>query len=643
MAMIKGRSSKDGLCKLEACGFDSRIARTRRILSVLATVVVLILIASVVPERVNADEGWVIKSFDVAYTILDDGSVDVVEDIQVDFGGLQKHGIFRDLVVEQKYDTKSCTTCKPGDEYNRVYKVSIAGVDDGQRAWPYETSRQGADLQIKIGDPDKTVSGPQRYRIRYRLSGALNSQADLDEFFWNVTGNKWPVPMEKVTVVAGAPAISKVTCFQGRASTQQCSSQVSGNRATFATTRRLAPGEELTIVVGMPKGAVTVPPPTLVRVKPIEEQIRDFIGLKPMPIGAALLVGVLGVGMVVRYWWANGRDRWLGDVQYLSGATEEQPKPLGAKDTIVVEYTPPEVENRRRLKPAEIGTLMDEKADTLDVSATIVDLAVKGYLRITEIPKEGLFGKKDWQLDKLKPADHEMLGYEVTLFNALFDDGDSVEMSDLKNKFYTDLAKVKETLYAQVVTGDQFFSGSPETTRTVHYVAAAVVMALGVGAIILLGNLGIGAIIGVPIVLAGVLLLAFAGAMPRRTGRGREYFRRSLGFRQYMTIAETERQRFNEEANIFEKYLPYAIVYDCVEKWAKAFEGLEGQPATQTNGWYVGSGVFMASTFSRDVNSFSSSISTAIASTPGGSGGSGFSSGGGFSGGGGGGGGGGSW
>ena len=224
-----------------------------------------------------------------------------------------------------------------------------------------------------------------------------------------------------------------------------------------------------------------MPPPTLVRVKPVEEQIRDFIGLKPMPIGAALLVGVLGVGMVVRYWWANGRDRWLGDVQYLSGATEERAKPLGAKDTIVVEYTPPEVENRRRLKPAEIGTLMDEKADTLDVSATIVDLAVKGYLRITEVPKEGLFGKKDWKLDKLKPADHELLGYEVTLFNALFDDGESVEMSDLKNKFYTDLAKVKETLYAQVVTGDQFFSGSPETTRTVHYVAAAVVMALGVG------------------------------------------------------------------------------------------------------------------------------------------------------------------
>jgi uncharacterized membrane protein len=591
---------------------------------------------------VHADEGWVIKSFDIGYQIMDDGSVDVVEDIQVDFFSLQKHGIFRDLVVEQKYNTANCTTCEPGSDYNREYKVSIAGVDNGQTGWKYETSREGAHLRIKIGDPDKTVSGPQRYRIRYRLYGALNAQTDLDEFFWNATGDDWPVPMEKVTVVVAAPAIAKVTCYQGRNSTQQCNAQLGGNRATFATTRRLASGEELTVVVGMPKGTVAVPPPTLVRVKSPAEQFRDFVGLEPLPITAALIVGVMGVGAVMRYWWLNGRDRWFGDVHYLTGDKNERRKPIMAKDTVVVEYTPPEL-NGRRLKPAEIGTLLDERADTLDVSATIVDLAVKGYLRIEELPKEGLFGKNDYKLEKLKPADHEMAGYEVTLFNALFDDGDAVEMSDLKNKFYTDLAKVKETLYAQVVTADQFFSGSPEKTRTAHYIVAAVIMALGVGAAILLGNIGVGAIVGVPVFLAGLLLLGFAGAMPRRTGKGREYFRRSLGFREYMTIAETDRQKFYEEENIFEKYLPYAIVYDCVDKWAKAFEGLEGQPATRTSGWYVGPHAFAASTFSRDINSFSSSISTAIASTPGGSGGSGFSSGGGFSGGGGGGGGGGSW
>jgi uncharacterized membrane protein len=127
--------------------------------------------------------------------------------------------------------------------------------------------------------------------------------------------------------------------------------------------------------------------------------------------------------------------------------------------------------------------------------------------------------------------------------------------------------------------------------------------------------------------------------MPRRTGAGRETYRRSLGFRQYMVVAETDRQRFNEDANIFQDYLPYAIVYGCVHQWAKRFEDLGIKP--ETSSWYVSPAAFSAVAFSNDISSFSSSISSAIASTPGGSGGSGFS--GGSSGGGGGGGGGGSW
>jgi uncharacterized membrane protein len=189
------------------------------------------------------------------------------------------------------------------------------------------------------------------------------------------------------------------------------------------------------------------------------------------------------------------------------------------------------------------------------------------------------------------------------------------------------------------------FAGSPQKVRQTNLIVACVLIAAGIGGFVFLGGLG-AAIIAAPVVLAGLLLLALSRAMPRRTATGRELFRRVLGFREYMEVAETDRQRFNEEAGIFEKYLPYAIVFDCVDKWAKAFEGLEGQPA-QTSGWYVSSGgsfgsrAFSAAAFSSSIASFSSSISSAIASTPGGSGGSGFS--GGSSGGGGGGGGGGSW
>jgi uncharacterized membrane protein len=109
-----------------------------------------------------------------------------------------------------------------------------------------------------------------------------------------------------------------------------------------------------------------------------------------------------------------------------------------------------------------------------------------------------------------------------------------------------------------------------------------------------------------------------------------------------MVVAEKDRQAFAEKEHIFADYLPYAIVYGCVDQWAKAFEGIDLKAVT--SGWYVGNQytMFSAMNMSRDLSSFSSVVSTAIASTPGGSGSSGFS-GGGSSGGGGGGGGGGSW
>jgi uncharacterized membrane protein len=149
-----------------------------------------------------------------------------------------------------------------------------------------------------------------------------------------------------------------------------------------------------------------------------------------------------------------------------------------------------------------------------------------------------------------------------------------------------------------------------------------------------------GALIGVPIAALGGLVLILARLMPRRTAKGSEALRRILGFRLYINTAEQSRQEFNERANIFAAYLPYAIVFGSVEKWARVFRDIDTAQATK--GWYVGPGPFIAADFSRSLESFSSSVSSVIGSTPGNSGGSGFG-GGGFSGGGGGGGGGGSW
>ena len=354
----------------------------------------------------------------------------------------------------------------------------------------------------------------------------------------------------------------------------------------------------MTIVIALTKGSVDVQPLHLVKQKSDAEKARDFLGIAPLPIAGAVFLGILGIMGVGRYWWLTGRDRWYGDVHYLTENQQATTRPLFAKDTIVVEYMPPELERRkRRLRPAEIGTLLDERADTLDVTATIVDLAVRGYLRITEVEKTSIFGKKDYKLEKLKDADGDLLGYEASLLNRLFDDGSTVDMSDLKNEFYKDLAKVKDMLYTQVVSEDKFFPKNPETVRNYHMVGGIVIIVAGVGLAILLGNAIGAAVLGIPVILSGLLLLLFSAKMPRRTAAGREMYRRILGFREYMTVAEKDRQRFNEERNIFQEYLPYAMVYGCVDKWAKAFEDMGIQP--DTSGWYVSPYPFAALAFTR--------------------------------------------
>lgn len=478
------------------------------------------------------------------------------------------------------------------------------------------------------------MRGLQRYQISYRLGGAMNAFTGHDELFWNTTG-VWPVPMAGVEIVVRLPGGAGVTatCYQGYSGfTEECAHAVDGASATYRTSRELYPGEQVTIVAGWQKGIVAVGPPVVKD----RVSIDDFFTFDLLEFALSAVVTGLGSGFLGVMWWRFGRDRAYTTIHYLTGNPAEHTRPLWARREIVVEFLPPD-----ELRPAQMGVLLDERADTLDVTATIIDLAVRGYLTIEEIPKKGWFGSRDWELKKgAGKAGDVMLTYETTLWDSLFRDREAVRISKLKNTFYTTVNSVKSGLYKDAVKAG-WYSRNPETMRGVW---------LGVGAGLLVAGaaLTVGAawlfarpLIFAPVAVCGLVLMLFSNAMPRRTAKGSEALRRVLGFREYVATAETHLHEFNEAQNIFARYLPYAIVFGCVEKWAEAFAKIGVNVATQTAGWYSGVHAFNATAFGREMRSFSSGVSSAIASTPGSSGGSGFS--GGSSGGGGGGGGGGSW
>ena len=569
-----------------------------------------------------------IAAYDVQIAVEPTGSLVVTETIDYDFGFAQRHGIYRDVPVRLHYDGR----------YDRIYPLKILSVE-GSEGTPdeYKTENAGNDKRIRIGDPDRRITGAHRYTIVYRVDAALNGFPEHDELYWNAIGTEWSVPIQQATVRVTTPSdVIQVACFGGgRGSALPCSSaDRAGNVAGF-TQSGLGAGEAVTVVVGFAKGAVPEPAPVL------DERWSVARAFSVTPATAAasivLLVGaVLGVATLA---WRTGRDRRFAgspvDVAYATAGQEEAVAPsLGpfGGGEIPVEFAPPD-----GLRPGEVGTLVDEAANTLDVTATIVDLAVRGYLRIDEIPKKGWFGKPDWTLTKLKEGEG-LKGYERSLLTGLFEDGDEVKLSSLRNSFVTRLRRVQDALYEDAVA-QGWFVGRPDKVRTKWRIIGAVTVVLSLALLVILAALTHAALVAVPLVVGAVVLLAAAKRMPRRTAKGTGVLRRVQGFRRFIVESEKDRARFAEQQHLFSEYLPYAIVFGATDKWARAFAGIGDELPVQE--WYGGTHAFTAASFSHSIDGFAVTTAGTITSTPAGSGSSGFS--GGFSGGGGGGGGGGSW
>jgi hypothetical protein len=566
------------------------------------------------------------ERYDVEITIERSGAILVTETIVQDFGATPRHGIYRDVPERLRYD----------DTYDRVYPITVVEVRTSPGT-PDDLHTEHVDgfLRIRIGDPDVTVTGRHTYEITYRVEGAMNRFETHDELYWNAIGDGWAQEIGQARVTVRAPAaITRVACFAGLSgSSSGCDrAQIVDGAATFVQ-RDLAVFNAFTIVVALPRGTVESAAPIL------EERwsLDRAFARTPLTVGVALggtVVVLVAVGVVA---WRRGRDRrYRGSPvdQVMGGAgLGEQAVPLFESGSAPVEFAPPE-----GLRPGQIGTLLDERADTLDVAATIVDLAVRRYLVIEEIERRGWVAKPDWKLTRRPGPDPDLLPYERRLLQALFRDGDEVQLSALRNRFADELREVREALYDEAVRRG-WFVRRPDRVRGAWGAAGLSVLLIGVGLTIALARSTHVALLGLPVVVGGIALTAVSGSMPRRTAKGTALARRVAGFRHVIETADTHMARWAEEEGVFTRYLPYAIVFGCTERWAKAFADLAtGEPDTP---WYVSSRPFAPADLGERIDGFTVMTRGIIASTPGGAGRSGF--GGGVAGGGGGGGGGGSW
>ena len=519
----------------------------------------------------------------------------VSERITYDFGYLRKHGIFRDIPI--RYGRGA------SPDYRIALDVEEVTVDDGDKV-PYKLSHEGPNLRIRIGDPDRTLKGEHVYRIVYRVRRGLLYFNDHDEIYWNATGNAWPVPINRARAQVVFPNGSETAsvdtaCYTGPQGSRAVDCDVARRRtyADFVAKRPFGVGEGLTIVVGLPKGIIQEPSP----LKKFLDRTSDYLSgwfLFPM----AALVGM------IRLWRTRGKD------------------PKGY-DAIPVRYEPPE-----GITPAELGTLVDEKADLQDITATLLHLAIRGYLEIEEVKSEKFLfvHSKDYRLKKLKPADASLKEYERLLHEGIFGTAETVLVSSLKNEFYKKLPGIQKALYQEVSGKGGYFPLSPEKVRQAYVVGGAVLAIIGI--LLGIGKFYAGLAPAISLGLAAAIVLSFAPFMPRKTTKGRQAYEQILGFKEFVGRVDAgrlERMKLND-AGHFEKVLPFAVVLGVAGVWAKAFAGLYTTPPS----WYRSSDPTGFSTvhFVDSLGDSMKSIGGTMSSSPGGSGsglGGGGSSGGG--------------
>lgn len=608
--------------------------RRVRILAVIGILAALVFGPA---SMASAATGERVVSWITTYDVKADGTARVTEQLTWQFAsGQDAHGIKRQIITRQGYDPQP-------DKY-RTYNLDDVSVESPTGA-PTDVQRteSGANTVLRIGDPDTTVSGTQKYTISYTLHGIVNKQSDgTTEFNMNVIGTQVGIPIDTVRVtVAGPGASSKAACYYGvQGSTTQCEASAGGD-ATFEASN-LQPYEGVTVVSAMPTSAFTNTDPILQEGSADQDDSSGLsadqkAALAKVGLAGGIALPVLAAGGMGALFWKRGRDeRYAGLTPGLTPTDGEGEVVRGGKQPIAVQFSPP-----AGVRAGLMGTVIDESADTVDVSATVVDLAARGYLRMREIEKKGLFSAGDWELTATQTQETEpLLQYEQVVLRGLFSQGSPVQLSALKNHFASTLANAKSEMYAETIHRG-WFRQNPAAVRARWQMLGALLIGAAIASFVFVANLAFAAI-GLPIglVLAGLIVIFMGRRMASRTALGSAVTAQSMGFKQYLETAEAGQIKFEEASQIFSKYLPYAVVFGIAERWAKVFgqvaeaAAAQGRPIVMPM-WYIpiNPGFSGFESIGSGVDAFGTVSAGTFVSTPGSSGGSGFG-GGGFSGGG---------
>ncbi len=431
------------------------------------------------------------------------------------------------------------------------------------------TANSAEGLEITYYFLDPLVNETASFALSYRVLGGLRSYSNGDQLWWiAIPQDKFGFPVRAASITVELPngfapreGVDPVVTYGAPADVS-----VSGSRVTATATRGVRADEALEIRVQYPhdpNGRVVSWQSEFDSRRAFEEGTLPLLNLGAIVLSLLIALGsALGIYALYN---ARGRDPKIGVVpEYLS--------------------EPPSA-----LRPAVVGSLIDERADPRDVIATFVDLAHRGYMVFEEVRSEGMFGigRSTFTFKRTEKAFDDLQSWEATLMGALFPGGAMErDLSALRETFYRHITAAQARLYS-VLVEEGFFTRSPEATRTSYSLVGVVVFALAivVFTLVLSSTEAIGT---AGLLLAGSLLVPslgltlIASAMPSKTRKGAEEAAKWKAFYNYMTNLE-KFGSVDEAKARFETYLPYAVAFGLDKKWVRTFESVPNVPIPS---WY---------------------------------------------------------
>ncbi|GAB3284865.1 DUF2207 domain-containing protein [Parasphingorhabdus pacifica] len=461
-------------------------------------------------------------------------------------------------------------TVPDGEPVHRAIPLRLPDGSAEERVFSVEDVRieGNGDVHTDGDELDLTVR-PGVSTLTYAVRGAVADVPGAQQVRWQVTGG-WDTTVGRVEMSSFlSPQLARsIECFAGETgSRSRCDSfEIGHTQSVRVTTRGLAPQDRVDVRLRLPVGAV-----------PANAVVKErFDPADAFSLNAATGAGLAGIGLLLigsfgLLWYARGRDERIA-------ADEVGPVEVLLTDSAGgVTFASPD-----GVLPGQVGTVLDEHVDVIDVVATVLDLVVRNYLHIEE-ETDG----RDWRLVRLNPPDDALRPYERAVYEALLGERSDVRISRLREQQAgPDVTGIRAALYADVVQ-QAWFRRRPDSERDLFW-WVGVGIALGGGALtVLLALTGSLALLGAGLVLGGIAFALGARVMPARTARGGALVAQVNGLREYLRAVDPQAIPAADREMVFSRSLPYAVALGEAERWLEKFAGLDpGADGTPGLHWY---------------------------------------------------------